>query len=145
MVPPCSDNVSRAPSYSNNLQESFVYGAITLYRVTFQILPLTYFRLKGCSPFARRYLGNLGWFLFLRVLRYFSSPGLLLHPMYSGADIPQVGWVSPFGNPRIKVCLPTPRSLSQATTSFIAFSCQGIHQMHFYAWPYNPTYFQFPA
>ena len=98
--------------------------------------------LKGWSPFARRYWGNLGWFLFLRVLRYFSSPGLPLHPMYSGVDIVQVRWVSPFGNPRIKVCLPTPRGLSQATTSFIAFSCQGIHQMHFYAWPYNPTYFE---
>ena len=117
-----------------------MYGAITLYRATFQKLPLTNHKLKGWSPFARRYWGNIGWFLFLRVLRYFSSPGLLLHPMYSGADIVQVRWVSPFGNLRIKVCLPTPRSLSQATTSFIAFSCQGIHQMHFYAWPYNPTY-----
>ena len=30
----------------------------------------------GSSPFARRYLGNHGCFLFLRVLRCFSSPGL---------------------------------------------------------------------
>jgi hypothetical protein len=30
----------------------------------------------GCSPFARRYLGNRTCFLFLRVLRCFSSPGL---------------------------------------------------------------------
>lgn len=29
----------------------------------------------GCSPFARHYLGNHGCFLFLRVLRCFSSPG----------------------------------------------------------------------
>ena len=28
----------------------------------------------GCSPFARRYSGNRGCFLFLRVLRCFSSP-----------------------------------------------------------------------
>ena len=28
--------------------------------------------------FARHYLRNLGWFLFLRVLRWFSSPGSLL-------------------------------------------------------------------
>ena len=28
-------------------------------------------------------------------------------------------WVSPFGHPRITVRLPTPRGLSQATTSFI--------------------------
>ena len=57
--------------------------------------------------------------------------------MYSGTDTPRMMWVSPFGNPRIKVCLLTPRGLSQATTSFVAFSCQGIHQMHFYAWSYN--------
>ena len=30
----------------------------------------------GCSPFARHYLGNHFCFLFLRVLRCFSSPGL---------------------------------------------------------------------
>ncbi len=38
--------------------------------------------------------------------------------------------VSPFGNLRVKVCLPTLRSLSQATTSFIASYCQGIHRVH---------------
>jgi hypothetical protein len=31
-------------------------------------------------------------------------------------------WVSPFGHPRIKGCLPPPRGLSQAATSFIGFS-----------------------
>ena len=40
------------------------------------------------------------------------------------------GWVSPFGNLRIKAYLPAPRSLSQAITSFIACSRQGIHHMH---------------
>ena len=30
----------------------------------------------GCFPFARRYLGNRFFFLFLRVLRCFSSPGI---------------------------------------------------------------------
>ena len=34
--------------------------------------------------------------------------------------------VSPFGDLRIKVCLTTPRSLSQLATSFIAFLHQGI-------------------
>ena len=32
----------------------------------------------GSSPFARRYLGNRCFFLFLRLLRCFSSPGYLL-------------------------------------------------------------------
>ena len=33
----------------------------------------------GSFPFARRYLGNRCFFLFLRVLRCFSSPGYLLY------------------------------------------------------------------
>jgi hypothetical protein len=40
------------------------------------------------------------------------------------------GWVSPFGNLRIKAHLPAPRSLSQAIASFIACNRQGIHHMH---------------
>ena len=43
------------------------------------------------------------------------------------------GRVSPFGNPRIKACLPAPRGLSQATTSFVACDRQGIHHMHLFA------------
>ena len=47
------------------------------------------------------------------------------------------GRVSPFGNLRIKACLPAPRSLSQATTSFIACNRQGIHPVHLFTCPYN--------
>ena len=35
--------------------------------------------------------------------------------------------VSAFRNPRINVCLPTSRGLSQAATSFVASRCQDIH------------------
>ena len=38
-------------------------------------------------------------------------------------------WVSPFGNPRITVCLSTPRGLSQIATSFFGSRCQGIHRL----------------
>jgi hypothetical protein len=47
------------------------------------------------------------------------------------------GRVSPFGNLRIKACLLAPRSLSQATTSFVACNRQGIHHVHLVACPYN--------
>jgi hypothetical protein len=40
-------------------------------------------------------------------------------------------WVSPFGNLRIKAWLTAPRSLWQSSASFIAYWCQGIHQMPF--------------
>src|SRR5437867_12609854 len=49
------------------------------------------------------------------------------------------GRVSPFGNLRIKACLLAPRSLSQATTSFIACNLQGIHHVHLFACPYNDS------
>ena len=38
---------------------------------------------QGCSLFARHYSGNLCWFLFLLVLRCFSSQGTLHYPMNS--------------------------------------------------------------
>ena len=61
----------------------------------------------GSSPFARRYLGNRFYFLFLRVLRCFSSPGALLmdylfHPSVTGHFPSRV---PPFGYPRLNACL----------------------------------------
>ena len=61
----------------------------------------------GSSPFARRYLGNRFYFLFLRVLRCFSSPGALLmdylfHPSVTGHYPSRV---PPFGYPRLNACL----------------------------------------
>ena len=87
------------------------------------------------SAFARRYLRNLVWFLFLRLLRCFTSAGslhytilfmqwsLILHqggfPIRKSADL----------------CLFTaPRSLSQLVTSFVGSRCQGILLMLFFAW-----------
>src|SRR6476619_6021927 len=43
-------------------------------------------------------------------------------------------WVSPFGNPRINVWLPTSRGLSQAPTSFFGSWCQGIHRVPLLTW-----------
>ena len=91
--------------------------------------------LAGFSDFARHYFRNLGWCLFLELLRCFSSPGSPRIPMYSLCDT--FRWVSPFGNLRIKANLPAPRSLSQAITSFVAYHCQGIHHMLLVTWLYN--------
>ncbi len=44
-----------------------------------------------------------------------------------------VFWVSLFGDPRIKACLPAPRGLSQVTTSFFGSCCLGIHRLHLVA------------
>ncbi len=72
----------------------FEYGTFTLFGQPFQAVllhsrfvtpcetPRNPARPKpnglGYSPFARRYLGNHFCFLFLRVLRCFSSPGIPL-------------------------------------------------------------------
>ena len=78
----------------------------------------------GSFPFARRYLGNHCCFLFLRVLRCFSSPGSLYMAMYS----PYSDWslssrVSPFRNLRITEYLLLPaayRSLSRLSSALSA-------------------------
>ena len=57
--------------------------------------------------------------------------------MYSSWATRRNVWVSPFRDLRVNVCLPTHRSLSQATTSFIAFCRQGIHHVRLVTWSYN--------
>lgn len=57
----------------------------------------------GSSLFAHHYLGNQLRFLFLALLRCFSSRRSLFFPMYSEKNILGLPrWVSPFGHLRIK-------------------------------------------
>src|SRR5665213_640142 len=82
----------------------------------------------GYSDFARHYVRNHGCFLFLQVLRWFTSLSLLNHPMYSD----ECNWCShQLGFPIRKSpdhrLLASSRGLSQLTASFIACLCQGIH------------------
>ncbi len=77
----------------------------------------------GYSHFDRHYSGNHYCFLFLRLIRCFSSPGLL--PSRDGG--PSDHRVAPFGNPRIYRIFAPPRGLSQLVTSFIASESLGIH------------------
>src|SRR5271155_2840617 len=82
----------------------------------------------GCSEFARHYYRNHGCFLFLRVLRWFTSPGSLRTPMYSEYDnccSQQLGF--PIRTSPDHRLLASPRGLSQLATSFIAYLRQGIH------------------
>ncbi len=75
----------------------------------------------GSFPFARRYLGNRFFFLFLRLLRCFSSPGSLPGTMDSCRDaqgFPRQ--VSPFRYLRINGYLLLPeafRSLSRLSSA----------------------------
>ena len=78
----------------------------------------------GSFHFARRYFGNRVFFLFLRVLRCFSSPGSPHAPMYSvHADGGLLRRVSPFRYLRINGYLLLPeafRSLSRLSSALSA-------------------------
>ena len=99
------------------------------------------------SVFARHYLRNLGWCLFLALLRCFSSGGSPHAPMDSVHD---TGVWTPVSfliqkSPDQWIFAP-PRSLSQLTTSFIGSQCQGILLAPFVAWPlfrFRKTYLYF--
>src|SRR5207248_6819727 len=61
-----------------------------------------------CSAFARHYLRNRFRFLFLRLLRCFTSPGVAMSLLCIHRDSSRCypTQVIPFGNPRVTACLP---------------------------------------
>ena len=82
----------------------------------------------GCCDFARHYFRNRGFFLFLQVLRWFTSLGSLV-PDYVFIG-PLYGFTVqgfPIRKSPDQCLLAAPRGLSQLATSFIACFCQGIH------------------
>ena len=105
-----------------NFPEIFRYKS-TVHVVVLQPLHCRNNTGLGCSPFARHYSGNHYCFLFLRVLRCFSSPGL--PPDYSGSLVFNQGGCPIRKSPDRRLFAP-PRSLSQLVTSFIASESQGI-------------------
>jgi hypothetical protein len=72
--------------------------------------------------------GIVVYFLFLALLRCFSSGGYLLPTLYIHVGVIRhySNRVSPFGHLRIKIYLAIPRSFSQLITSFFGIACQGI-------------------
>ena len=74
------------------------------------------------------------YFLFLRVLRCFSSPGALHIPMNSVYDDQTLLWPgSPIRISADHNLFAVPRSFSQLTTSFVGVWCLGIHPALFVA------------
>ena len=139
MVPPTSHKVSRVSWYFGYCLSLFVfpYGAFTLsgrlsqyrsgnseYNLLQSVTLQCTHRSLGSFPFARRYSGNRCFFLFLRLLRCFSSPGSLPYVMYWRMD--DRGFlcrVSPFGNLRVSGYLlltAAYRSLSRPSSALSA-------------------------
>ena len=67
---------TRLSRFFAGLPRPFSYQSQINYAV---LTPQNKFRGLGSFPFARRYLGNRCFFLFLELLRCFSSPGHLLY------------------------------------------------------------------
>ena len=78
----------------------------------------------GSSPVARRYWGNHICFLFLRVLRCFSSPRAPL--VRDDGSLHPPG--CPIRRPIDHSLLAAPYGISSLCTSFVGTSPQGIHQ-----------------
>ena len=139
MVPLISHKVPRVSWYSGScsVSSAFTYGAFTLCgrlsqnrSVSFReslmqsVTPECTHSGLGSSAFARRYLQNRVFFLFLRVLRCFSSPGSLPYVMdWRMDDRGVLCRVSPFRDLRIKGYLLLPeayRSLSRLSSALSA-------------------------
>ena len=138
MVPPTSHKVSRVSWYSGYcrclpLSNTRLSLSLAGFPKTFLLASdslmqsMTPERTRsglGSFPFARRYLGNRCFFLFLRVLRCFSSPGSPPYVMYWRMD----DWgllsrVSPFRNLRVNGYLLLTaafRSLSRLSSALSA-------------------------
>ena len=128
MVPLSSHGISRVPWYSFVSDIfAFAYGTFTSFGSSSQMIRLAIFSFytSGSSLFARRYLGNRVFFLFLRLLRCFSSPGSLPILIYWVWDSSfEVGFPIRISTVR-RIFAPT-RSFSQLVTSFFASWCLGI-------------------
>ena len=113
MVPADSGRIPPVPPYSGYCSYSplYMYATFTLFGSSFQMILFKseYYMQSynptrarshglGCSPFARHYLGNHSYFLFLRLLRCFSSAGW---PPDQRDDTSSMYRVVPFGNLRI--------------------------------------------
>ena len=143
MVLAYSDRIPRVPPYSGYslLLNNFTYGAFTLFCRAFQHCSAIVFNgLWSPSPqkYCYSWFGlfrfrspllseSLFYFLFLRVIRCFSSPGSLHYTIYSCNDTITLLMVSSL----IRIStdhglFATPRSFSQLVTSFFGAMYQGI-------------------
>ena len=148
MVSPDSDRVSRVRPYSGTKQKAlffFAYGALTLYRLSFQRVWLK-IKLLCCLALQPQLQSN--WFRLFPVRSPLLGESLLIS-FPPPTKMFQFGgycffilciqikimeyyfhWVPPFGNPRIEALLAAPRGFSQPHTTFFGFWSLGIRHLH---------------
>ena len=103
---------------------AFCYVVVLLPQLCRNIIGL------GSSAFARHYLRNHYYFLFLRVLRCFSSPG------WPGFKTISLLMGYPIRKSTDQRLFAPPRGLSQLITSFVASESQGIPHTPFVTFVY---------
>ena len=149
MVPISSVRISRVPTYSGfcSLLQNFVYEGVTRSALPFQVIRL-FIQILFCSPyptgittrglgfsdFARHYSRNHFCFLFLRVLRCFSSPSSPPYTINSYTDYTLLRVQSFLIRISAALGIFAPnRSFSQLVTSFFGATYQGILRKLFVA------------
>ena len=149
MVPDISTGISRVPAYSGgvSLIFRFAYGALTRCGPTFQTVPpasdslldapitpahALRHRRFGLLPVRSPLLGNRCYFLFLRVLRCFSSPRSPCAIRAMSGSLPTGCPIRTSGGHGAFATRP---GFSQLVTSFFASESLGI--------PMRPSSFRF--
>ena len=127
MVPPSSVKITRVPTYLICEYCIFVYGTITLYRSTFQKIPLIQY--SSAAPRSLAATRGISVDFFSSGYLDVSVPRVCLASLCIQLAIPPKRWVSPFGHLWLKCVLSAHHSFSQTYTSFIASNCQGIHRI----------------
>ena len=143
-----SVRISRVPTYSGFCRPSvnFAYGIFTLSDLLFQnssAIHIGAFRSPyperistfglGSSDFARHYFRNRFYFLFLRVLRCFSSPGSPQHYAFMSRSCNIIARSSLIRISADLGIFASPRSFSQLVTSFFGAMYLGILLLLFVA------------
>ena len=141
MGPPSSIKISRVSTYSSSPTAfSLRLQGSHLLRPDFPLRSTNYLQLfvTGLLRVRSPLLTESHLISFPTGTEMFQFPAFASLLLSIQSRIPLARWVAPFRHLRITICLPTPRSFSQATTSFIAFYCLGIHPVRLLSWLYNP-------
>jgi hypothetical protein len=152
MVPADSTGISPVPAYSGYppLYSWSPYGTLTHYGPPSQTVQVSFIQSTrvllprpcldtdglGCSAFARHYSRNHSCFLFLRLLRCFSSAG---SPPLLGILTSQDGL--PHSDIHGSAPLAGPRGFSQLGTSFFASRSLGIPRAPLFTYSQHRTPF----
>ena len=148
-----SVRIPRVPTYSGffPINKIFNYGTFTLFHPSFQMcssnfvfsfgspypIHITIYGL-GSSDFARHYFRNRFYFLFLRVIRWFSSPGSPRMTMDSSYDTMTLLMVSFLIRTSTVIrSFAAHRGFSQLVTSFFGAMYQGILHTLFVAYSFR--------